>query len=291
MAARILSCLLVLGGCSLSFCACAAQALGIVTIVDGEGQLWRDGTRYALSEGLRVEAGDLLELGEQARLLRIEFTDGSALGLGGRTSAQLAPELKSGPRVYLLRGWAKLSAAKGKPLSMVSAAAALGGISEQVVTAIDADTAYVFAESGDVSVRPSRYAAAAPLSLHKGDLMTQNGSARAEVQSRPSQAFVSAVPKAFLDSLPDRAALFANKTVQARRLGDVSYTDLHPWLHAEPALRRANLPLFQPLSRKPEFRQGLIAEIRQHPEWQNILFPPQAASSASAPSPATKVKP
>ena len=60
----------LLAGCALA--ATAAPRAPLVTMLDGEATLLRDGTRYALAEGVRLQAGDLLATGPNTRLLRIE---------------------------------------------------------------------------------------------------------------------------------------------------------------------------------------------------------------------------
>ncbi|HKW82216.1 MAG TPA: hypothetical protein VJN68_00570, partial [Burkholderiaceae bacterium] len=54
---------------------------------------------------------------------------------------------------------------------------------------------------------------------------------------------------------------------------------------AEAALRPAFLARWRPLASQAEFRKGLVAGLRNHPEWDRTLFPekylPKPASGAS----------
>jgi hypothetical protein len=118
-------------------------------------------------------------------------------------------------------------------------------------------------------------APAAPLALKAGQFITLQPAAPANgkpvIDARPSSGFLQAVPKAFLDSLPPRAAAFAGKDLRPRRVGDLGYADLQAWINAEPALRRANLPRLRPLARDAAFRKSIQAEMRLHPEWAPVL--------------------
>ena len=45
------------------------------------------------------------------------------------------------------------------------------------------------------------------------------------------------------------------------------------WLSAEPALRSHFAMRWRALARQPDFRAGLVANMRSHPEWDRIVFP------------------
>jgi len=88
-----------------------------------------------------------------------------------------------------------------------------------------------------------------------------------------SPAFVQAMPRAFMDSLPSRLAAFTTD-VAPRRLGDMSYADAQPWIDAEAPLRRVFAERWRRLAADPQFRSGLVAGLKSHPEWHPILYPP-----------------
>src|SRR5947209_17978567 len=81
----------VLAGCALA--ASGAPRARLVTMLDGEATLLRDGARYALAEGVRLQAGDLLATGAQTRLLRVEYAGGLGLAFGPDSRAMLTPDL------------------------------------------------------------------------------------------------------------------------------------------------------------------------------------------------------
>jgi hypothetical protein len=113
------------------------------------------------------------------------------------------------------------------------------------------------------------------------------------VASRPSPAFIGALPRLFLDPLPSRMALYKERLAQPRRLDAVGYAQVETWLKAPLAIRRPLLARFQPRASDPAFRNALVANLRFHPEWDPILFPekyqpqePQADAARGAPAPA-----
>lgn len=279
----ILAVLALLGG-SLATASQAAPA-ALVTIVEGEVALLRDSARLALVEGVALQADDLIELGPQGKLARLEFPDGALLDLGPGSRLLLSPRLggdRARARAYLLTGWAKATAPKDVTLALLSPQLDLGGSGYAAVLALPGDgSAQVFAEAGEVQLRRGSAAAQA---LKSGEWLSLAGG-KSETAKRPGPAFVQAMPRAFMDSLPARATRFQGKDVAPKRLAALVYADAQPWLDApDAALRRANLPRWRPLARDAEFRRGLTGGLKSHPEWEPILFPP---APASAPNKAT----
>ena len=83
-------CLRLVLAALLAACVAVAAAVPrapLVTMLDGDATLLRDGSRYALAEGVRLQAGDLLMTGPQTRLLRVEFPS----GLGGQALQSTLP--------------------------------------------------------------------------------------------------------------------------------------------------------------------------------------------------------
>lgn len=255
----------------------APPPLALVTILDGEATLLRGGERFALAEGLRLQADDLLELGDKARLLRIEYPDGTSLSLGPLTRALLGPQQASSS--YLLRGWAKLAvASKAAPGALATPLLGLSGVVGSAVVAVLPEGAQVFAETGPLQLtRPT------PQTLKPGEWLAIAPDAKIQRHTGPSAAFIQQVPRPFLDALPARAALFSGKAVEPKRVGDITYADAQPWLDApDPALRRLALNRWKPLARHAEFRRALVADLKAHPEWEPVLFPPAPPASAAS---------
>jgi hypothetical protein len=288
---RIIFLLTALLGC---FSAQAVPGLALVTILDGEAWMLRDGSKLALAEGVKLQADDILQVPEQqGRLLRIEFADGLSLAFGPGTLAQLAPRLpgeRGKARAYLLRGWAKVTvSAKSGPASLVAPAFDARGIGANAVFAVLPNSSQAFSETGDLSFKPVA-AGSAAVPMKTGNWIDMAGSAKPVLAQRPSSAFIQQVPKPFLDALPSRAALFAGKEKDAKPLSELSYADAQPWLDGEPMLRRAAITRWKALARKPEFKSALIANLKAHPEWEPVLFPPPPVAPAARLAPSSAYK-
>lgn len=280
----------------------AAQAPALVSILDGEAMLLRESGRFAIAEGLRLDSGDIVETGAQARLLRLEFGDGTIVDLGPATRALVAPRLAGkgaaaqAPHLYVLQGWFKLITPTGEKgasaATVLTPTHALSEASGQQVVSSEPAGLQLFCEAGAASLQERIARAPAPIRLKAGEYFSRLGSDKAAVKPRPVPTFIQAVPRSFLDPLPSRAALFKDRDVPAKRMADLGYDDVAAWLSAEAALRSHFAARWRALARRPDFRAGLIAHMRGHPEWDRIVFPekylPRRPSAApAAPRPAT----
>jgi hypothetical protein len=290
-----------LAGCLLGWSALAAAAPpgGLVTIVDGEATLLRGVAKAAVAEGLRLAPGDIVETAPAARLVRLELDDGLAVDLGPATRLQFVPRLTGVParrlaRLYLLQGWAKLSAgaAPADGTLLASAALDLVALKRSVVMAVTGAELFLFAEAGDVGfVERSGGRAGPVLTLKSGEFHARSGSERPSTGARPSPAFLQRVPRAFLDTLPSRAGQFAAREVPARPLGPIAYDDVQAWIDAEPALRGGFVLRWRLLARQPDFRRRLQEGMAAHPEWDPLLNPEKYRPQAASAPPARPVSP
>ena len=273
----------LLAGCALA--ASAAGKLPLVTMLDGDATLLRDGNRFALAEGVRLQAGDLIATGPQTHLLRIEFPAGPGLAFGPDSRAMLTPNLGDDSQhagIYLLSGWVKLAAPSGVSGAIRSPVADTDTTGGTLILAVQADSAQAFAESGPSRVQP-RAPDVPAQALKSGDMLTlPAGGAKPVVGKGAAPVFVQAMPRAFMDSLPSRAAAFAGD-VAPHRLGAMTSDDAQPWIDAEPPLRHLFAEHWRRLAADPQFRSGLVAGLKSHPEWTPILYPathvPQAAAT------------
>jgi len=272
----------------------AASPLATATIVDGEVLLIRGASKLLLAEGVRLAKDDIVETTAKGRLVRIEFGDGVILDLGAESRALLDPKLggdrsRFGSRFHLLSGVAKVTS----PQPATPAAAAfsspafdVAGVSRSAVFVVQASEAYAFAESGELVLRPrSGSKAAASTTLKSGEFFARAGEAKATVTPRPTPAFIQRLPRAFLDTLPARAALFKSREVEPKPLGEISFAEAEAWIDAE-GLRPAFVARWKALAQNPAFRDGVATNMRAHPEWDRILYPekylPKPASAATA---------
>ena len=279
--------------CALPFGSRAEPAIGIVTIVEGEIFASREGTRFALAEGVRILADDIVETALQAKLARIEFSDGLLLDIGPNTRVLMTPRFpgerggKRAAKLYVLQGWAKITVPKSlSAASFASESFDLTGIARDVVLNVEPTASAVFAESGELTLTErSKGKAGAAVKLKSGEFLTRAGEAKSVLAQRPSADFIQRVPRAFLDTLPSRAALFATREVPAKRLAPITYADVQAWVDAEAGLRPLFVARWKALAQTPDFRKGLVAGLRAHPEWDRTLFPekylPKPAASAA----------
>ena len=269
----------LLASCALA--AAAAPRAPLVTMLDGDATLLRDGARFALAEGVRLQAGDLLATGSRTRLLRVEFPGGVGVAFGPDSRAMLTPDLGDDMRagVYLLSGWVKLVAPAGVSGAIRSPIADSDTTGGALILAVQADAAQAFAESGPSRVQP-RAPDAPAQALKSGEMLSMPAGGRATLAKGVSQAFVQAMPHTFMDSLPTRYAAFSADT-PPRRAGDMSYADAQPWIDAEAPLRRLFAERWHRLAADPQFRSGLVDGLKAHPEWKPILYPVGRASQAA----------
>ncbi|CAN5291572.1 hypothetical protein BH11PSE9_BH11PSE9_31630 [soil metagenome] len=260
-----------------------ADRLATVTIVDGELFVMRDASRYAMAEGTRLQADDILETSPASRLVRIEFTAGPIVDIGPATRLWLAPRFgergdKRAARVYMLEGWAKLTAPKQGVDLFASPWLDITSIAQDVVVAISPEATRVFAETGEVQLveRQGGKSVGKPggmVKLRPGEFYTRGSDPKSSVTPRPSAEFVASVPRPFLDTLPSRAAQFDAKDVAPKLLGAMSYAEAQPWIDGEASVRPAFLARWKRLAQNPEFRKALLANERAHPEWDRVLHP------------------
>lgn len=261
--------------------AMAAPPWATATIVDGDAQLVREAVSHTLSEGVRLSREDIVHTGAATRMVRVEFADGVIYDLGPETRLMLAPPArargKTMARGYLLQGLVKVGLPSSKAADetlLVSPLLELSSVARGAVVKVGPNEAAVFAESGDAALAERRDGRPqSPLSLRNGQFYQRVGDGRAQVTGRPAAAFIQALPRPFLDTLPSRLARWSARETTPRRTGALAYADAQPWLDAEPALRAAFVTRWRGLARDPDFRAGLLADMSAHPEWDRVLFP------------------
>jgi hypothetical protein len=285
--------------CLAGLLARGAIAAPIATIVEGESSFVRDASRVALAEGVRLANDDLIDTTAQTKLLRIEFDDGLMLLVAPESRLWIAPKFsadKAAPRaarVYLLNGTVKLTSKGDAPAASPIATPLfdLKAAGRDTVVSVVGSGGAVFAESGDVQIVERTKAtkgattAGPALTVKTGEYYARPGADKGKTAPRPDAEFIKRLPRAFLDPVPSRAAQFAAREVPGKPLGAIDYAAAQPWIDAEAALRPAFLARWRPLASQSEFRKGLVAGLRGHPEWDRTLFPekylPKPASGAS----------
>jgi hypothetical protein len=279
---RVVTAICLAAVCAAVPLAClGAEAPAVVTLVEGGGgALLRGTSRYALAEGVRLQTGDIIELGDKG-VAQIEFADGVILSLGPRTrfyaGALVGRVVKGGiSDLYLMQGWSKIASGKAAvPSRYNTPIFGLGTTDATAVVQIADGEGAVFLESGEARIAEGFTKAGrdAPTRLKGGEFYFRKTDLKGVVLSRPAPVFVAAMPKSYLDNLPSRAAKYRDREVPPRATGELAYADVEVWLKAPPEIRRAVMQRFIPKAHDPAFRQALVANLRFHPEWDRILFP------------------
>lgn len=256
----------------------ADPAPPVLTLLEGPATLVRGVTRYALAEGVRLQSGDILEVGEKT-LAEIEFGDGAALTLGPQSRVLAAALPRSGAArgdFYFPEGVAKLGRVKPEArLRIVTPFGTVQPAQGAAVLLVGDGGLQVFAEGGPVAIsgQARRGAPAETLRLRTGEFFSGKSVHRAALRARPTPEFIAALPRLFLDPLPSRLARVKDRPAQPRQIDVVTYTVVETWLKAPYAFRRSMPARFRALADQPEFRDALVANLRFHPEWDRLLFP------------------
>lgn len=284
-----------LAACALAFAsaATARDRAATITILDGQASLVHAAARLAAVEGALIEAEDIVETSPGTALLRLELEGGATLDLGPASRVMVRPQLtgaNNGALVYVLEGWAKLtvgpSGERGK-LVLASAPVDVTSLDRDLVLHVKGMEAELFAESGKVQLLvASKVGGAMPANVDKGAFLARRADGAVSVLPRPAASFIQTVPRAFMDTLPSRLALFKGKDIKLNPTGRMGYEDTQAWLNAEPRMRTRFLTRWKPLAQDDAgFRRALIDQMSLHPEWHKVLFPaPSAASYASQPA-------
>jgi hypothetical protein len=260
----------------------AAEPPAIVTLLEsGGGALLRGTTRYALLEGVRLQSGDIIEIGDKG-VVEIEFADGLIVSLGPKARfyiGALSPRGAKGLGVsdlYLMDGWSKFTNGKSSaPFRYTTPLFGLGTADATVVMQITAAEGSLFVETGDVRVAEgfTKATRESPTRLRGGQFYVRRTEGRPSIQPRPAATFVAAMPKPYMDNLPSRVARYKDREVAPRPGGELAYADVEKWLKGPPEIRRVVMQRFIRKADDPAFRQALIANLRFHFEWDPILFP------------------
>lgn len=265
----------------LPWCCGAAEPVGVVTIADGDSYVVRKTQKLQLKPGFRVYAQDLLQTGPQSVATRIELTTGGIFDVGPACLGIIRPGLQGGTAnkgasLYLIMGWFKVSAAPTRVAGssvVLTEALEIVDVPGSAVLSVQADAVQVFAETGALSIIDKQLGkSAGPMALNVGGFYEARAGKKASISGRVPGAFIQSVPKSFQDSIPALAANFTSRPEPATKsLGELSYQDAKPWLHAEPRIRNLLVTLWKN-SLPNELRQGLITHIDAHSEWRGVLF-------------------
>ena len=268
----------------------AAPAIGVFTIVEGEAVVIRDSVRFPATEGLGLQADDIVHTSANARLVRMEFAEGGALDLGPATRVLLRPHFAQ-PRterpahLYLSKGWVKLTAGPAGKIGLTSPRVDLTDVAGAAVVRVSEEATFLFMESGDAKL--AEHLGGQPAHTRRmteGEAYERRGAEMGAVISRAAPDILKAMPRAFADTLPMRVRRFRDMQLAPASPLDITYDDVSGWINAESSLRPAFVQRWTAKARDPRFRAALVANLRTHPEWGRVLFPEKVAAK---PHPAT----
>jgi hypothetical protein len=279
----------------------AAQEIGTVTVVEGALHVIRGTTVLVGAEGIRLQRGDIIEnpgpgftqlelvggnivaLGGSSRLFLFRHAAGTGgRNVGGDTAAELV----------LLSGWLKaetgsLSRTHNYASPLLAAATRDGTLVLHVIP----KAAEVFVESG--SARFGEVSSGGNWrdtgQAKAGEFFSRRAGSSIVLQPRPTATFTESMPRQFRDTLPSRLSRFASKAAEPKRLHEVTYSEVRPWLTIGRTWRKDFVERFQPRLKDAAFRKALEAHIDAYPEWDPILHPekyePQVPSAPDKPNP------
>ena len=275
------------GSSVLALClAAAAHAgpLGTVTIADGRAHLARATTIHAVGEGVAVEEGDILDL-EEGALVQIELNDGSALSFTSRAQALLpAPGTGGRPSdLFLAGGWVKFSLASAvqvpalnlPQLRLVSQAASY-------VATTGAEGSQLFVESGELLPVFAVSRAGQPAVLRANEYVGIKTDSTVAVAGRAPQGFVSAMPRLYMDKLPQRLARLKARGVPPKVEREAGFAEVDGWFKRYPVARALFIERFKPLLRDKDFVRELEPSLKSYPEWESLLRPDKSRGKVPA---------
>ena len=274
----------LLGACASAF----AQTAGTLTLVEGSVELIRGATLYTATQGVRLGDGDILSIDPKGQA-QIEFQDGAIVNLSQGARAMLT-SVVSGARgqseIALLSGWAKFSqkkSAKGAQFRYLTPRVEINaGDATAVLNAGDGSTD-LYVESGAVKFSEIGRKGVQRIARDAkgGEFVVRRGEQPAAFASRPSAEFIKNMPRHFRDDLPVLLDRLKNRRSEPKREHEVTYTEVEPWLKAGSVIKRNFVKRFEVRSKDSEFRRKLIENLREHPEWDRVLFPEKYAPKDS----------
>ena len=278
------SCRAVVGSCfqvvAILFCTGASAQTATLTLVEGRLGLIRGATLYTATQGVRLGNGDILAIDPKG-LAQVEFADGAILNLAQGARAMLvgaAPGGRGQPEIAVLSGWVKFTqkkSAKSAPFRVLAPLAEIALGDATTVLNAGGDFTDIYLESGAArfSERGRKGTQGAVRDVKGGDFIVRRGEQPASFAPRPSAEFVKNMPRHFQDNLPALLEKVKSKRAEPKREHEVAYAEVEAWLKTSLPMRRTFVKRFEGRSKDPEFRRKLIENLREHPEWDPVLFP------------------
>jgi hypothetical protein len=275
----VVTCSIAIGSVASSQPPGSPPGAPILTVLDGRARLIRATAVFTLSEGVRLRPGDIIETSDRA-LTQFETGDGTVVSMAGSTRAMLLAATQgtssSTCDVFVLAGIVKATAGGTGTLHVTSPMIVASAAHATIVASVAPEATSLFAETGDV--RAGVAGSGAAETLRSGQFWSRRAGLQPQVAGRPDSAFISSLPRAFLDPLPSRRPAFKDRDVPVKGPREFTYAEVEPWLHSTPAIRRLLVDRWRSKANDPAFRQALLANLKSHPEWSAVLFPEKERS-------------
>lgn len=246
----------------------SAAPLATLTFLQGQAELIRGTQRFSLSEGVKLNAADIVSL--KGNLMQIELTDGAIVLLAPATHLMLLPGKGKAPQLYLQQG--ALKALSSNAVNVNIANWELNLNQGAVAVHTQAKELGIFLERGSLKLTPPKAAKATAIELKAGEFYQTAGAEKEHLLQRPTPAFIGALPRPFLDTPTSRLARF-DKPVEAKPAGNFGYADVADWLTGPETIRKILLPAWRSKASEPAFRAALQANMSKHMEWDRIVNP------------------
>jgi len=177
------------------------------------------------------------------------------------------------------QGWIKLAAKPpAAPLRLRTTPGTIDASAAIAVVHVTASSLDVFVESGNARVStPDSPARDVP----SGSFASRATDRPLSVSGGAPQAFVTTMPRHFMDTLPSRADKYATARVELAVDRPIVFAEAEPWLNSP--YRAAFIKRLQPRLADPTFRTAVMANVQAYPEWSSVLVPPPATTEAPKP--------
>jgi hypothetical protein len=275
----------------LGFCfyliaaACYGADAGVVTLLDGDVRVLRGATWYKLAEGARVQDGDVFEPADRVQV-QIELARGDIVNLVGPALLYIVSasrEAKQPLQLYATQGWIKVASKAPAATKLRTPLAVIDGVGAVEAVRIAANSFEVFVETGTARVSEVGRSGpdAAPRDARGGDFISRLPERPLTMAGAAPRAFVVAMPRHFMDTLPARADKYRTARVDLAPDHAITFAEAEPWLSGP--YRATFVKRFQPRLSDAAFRTAAAANVQAYPEWSSVLAPqPQAKADAKA---------
>jgi hypothetical protein len=253
-----------------------AQNAASLSYVEGKVALLRGAATFGVEPGVKLGAGDMLETADKSQA-QIEFADGLTLNLGPKSKLYFLAAAPTGGTmtVALASGWLKAALAKGKgaprELQYLLPSMELDTRDATVVLHAASPADEIFVESGAASVSELNAdgVKSAAQAAKGGDYIGLKENAVSI--GRPPAGFFGSVPKYYMDNLPALYAKVKDVQREPSREHDTTYAEAATWLNANKTVRHGLVARYQARLKDADFRAGLTADMRSHPEWEKVV--------------------